>query len=180
MWITLNNNTILHLHSHSKRSSTCARTQQKPNRETAWGKGKRSQNFLREFLNIFISMIYRRFHSNHWWRKWIIRSRFKPSKELLEALDSSSKTGGSNWYGSPLPNTLYQSFWSFKSLPNNRSSFDLLSVYKKGFEGKIFAQISLRMLPFSVYRVKVKRQKEKCQFFFVHLIFKPISSFQLN
>ena len=63
--IILNNNTILQLHSHSKRSSTCARTQQKPNRETAWGKGKRSQNFLREFLNVFISMIYRRFHSNH-------------------------------------------------------------------------------------------------------------------
>ena len=34
---------------------------------------------------------------------------------------------------------------------------------------------------FSVYRVKVKRQKEKCQMIlFAHLIFKPISSFKLK
>ena len=63
--ITLNNNIIVRLHSHSKRSSTWARTQQKPNRETGWGKDNRSQNILRESLNVFTSMIYRRFHSNH-------------------------------------------------------------------------------------------------------------------
>ena len=39
---------------------------------------------------------------------------------------------------------------------------------------------SHRMLSFSIYRIKVKRQKEKCQFFFVHLIFKLISSFKLK
>ena len=59
--ITLNNNTILHLHSHSKRSSRWARTQQKRNRETAWGK-----NFLRNswtysfqwYIVAFIATIY--------------------------------------------------------------------------------------------------------------------------
>ena len=54
----------------------------------------------------------------------------------------------------PLPNTLYQSFWSFKSL---RNCSDFIKALKK----KIFARISLRMLPFSDCQDKGKAKKRK-------------------
>ena len=101
----------------------------------------------------------------------------KPWKESLEVEDSSSKTVGSNWYGSHLLNTLYQSFWSFKSL-RNCSDCDLLSFYK-GFGRKIFAQISLRICFLLVFG-KGKTTKGKTSIVFVLLTCKPLPSLGLK
>ena len=72
-----------------------------------------------------------------------------------------------------LPNTLYQSFWSLKSL---RNCLHFIKALKK----KTFTQFSLTMLPFSDCQGKGKTKKRKIHFFLVHLTFKPLSSYKLK